>query len=498
MRLHRLTIPLEGAGRAVGAGVVGFTLGSVVGGYLAATDALPLVGSALGVPLGVLFGLGGLAYEVVHYRHFEYEVSVDTLDIASGVLFRRDREIPLERIQNVDIAREVLARVAGLATVKIETAGGGETEARLRYVSLAEARRVQEQIRTRKRSTSVEGATETDDETELFALDDRDLLLLSVLSFDPRLLSVILGVGPMLAPNLAPDLDTIGGATAIVLGLAGAMLAALGLWLLSAFATFVRFYGFRLTRVGDELRYERGLIQRYDGSIPLEKVQTVVLEENVLMRQFGFAALSVETAGYAPGSTTSGGSEAAVPLAARREVVALAREIEPFEMPTLSRPPTRARRRYAGRYALAVVGLTLALAVVSRLLAPVPWYLAGALLLGVPLAAERTWRHRGYGLGEDHAVTRRGFWRRRTHVVPDFRVQTVIERRSFFQRRWSLSSVVIDTASSGGLIGGDAVAIDLDESDAVTLREAVRDRLQAALGDRRSPDGAGESTPATD
>lgn len=488
MKLHKLTILLEGAGRAFGAGIAGFTLGSILGGSLVARGLIPVGGAAAGIPLAILFGAIAVGYEVAHYHHFAYELTGDTLDITSGVFFRREREIPLGRIQNVDISRDVLARLAGVAVVSIETAGGGQTEASLRYVGLNEARRLQEQIRHRKKTASdrEEKAEREPDEAELlFALDDRDLLVLSVLSFDPRLFSVLFVVVPMLGPNIIPDLETASGVVVVLLTVAAVVLTAAGLWLLSAATTFVQFYGFRLHRIGDELRYERGLIQRYDGSIPTEKIQTLVVDENVLMRQFGFAALSVETAGYAPGSTPSGGSEAAIPLAPRGQLIEFAQEIEPFHEPTINHPPKRARRRYVARYTIVVAVMTAVAAAISTYLVRFPWYLLFGVLLVVPVGADRKWRHRWWALGEDYAFTRSGFWRRKTHVVPDFRVQTIIERQTVFQRRWSLGSVVVDTASSSSLLNGGATAIDLDADDASELRERLRDRLQVAIGTRR-------------
>ncbi|MEA5387180.1 PH domain-containing protein [Haloarculaceae archaeon H-GB11] len=88
------------------------------------------------------------------------------------------------------------------------------------------------------------------------------------------------------------------------------------------------------------------------------------------------------------------------------------------------------------------------------------------------LAARATWQNRGRALGEDHVFTRNGFWRRRTQLVPYYRVQTVIEKRSFFQRRWDLSTVVVDTAGSRSLLGDDASAVDVDADDA---REFARE-----------------------
>lgn len=489
MKLHQLTILVRGGSRGLGFAIAGFVLGSAGGGSLAAEGILPPVAASAGFPLAVLFGIVGLGYEVLYHQRFEYELAEETLNIDKGVFFRTEREIPYHRVQNVDIRRSFFQRILGIASVSIETAGGGATEARLQYVSSLEASRLQEEIQRhthRERVTTVEEADEAvpaEREVEdLFELDDHDLILYSVLSFDPRVLSVLFIVIPSIAPMMSGQVDQLMASVVLGLGILGGLVLAFGIWVVSAFARFVQFYGFRLTRVGDELRYERGLIQRYDGSIPLEKIQTVVVEENVLMRHFGYASLSIQTAGYAPGGSPSGGSEAAIPLAKRDQLFELARTIEPFEMPTFERPPKTARHRYLIRYSM-VVGAMLGVAYgLNVFVRPFPWYLVAALFLPMPYAARKKWEHRGWSLLDGYAATRNGFWRRQIHVVPDFRVQTVIDRRTIFQRRWGLGTVVIDTASSRSLMAQDAAAVDVAAETAERLRDAIADRLQAALG----------------
>ena len=476
MKLHPFSIPLRAISRGLSVGLMLFFLGQ----SLAGTDALPF--PLAGPLLVALAGLGVLAvalWQVAYYRRFEYDLTDDGLEIASGVVSRRHREIPLGRVQNVDISRNVVERALGVAALDVETAGGGATEASLRYVGYDEAKRLQREIQRLKRGESgAEAAGERRDEAEdlLFELQTEELVLLSALSFDFRYLS-LLAFGPAALPFVpgVAELAIVGGFVLVAL-LIGA------LWAISAAVTFARYYGFRLARVGDELRYERGLLQRYDGSIPLAKVQTLTLEANVLMRRFGYATLAVETAGYGPGQAPSQGSEAAIPLATRERVLRLAREVEDFDLPAFERPPKRARTRYAVRYALALVGLAGALYALELVVdqpAPVP--LAGiplAFVVVAPVAAHLAWRNRGYATGEDHVFTRNGFWNRTTKVVPYYRVQTVIQSATVFQRRRRLASVVIDTASSAG---GAAAAVDLDAGDAERLREVVAERLQASL-----------------
>jgi len=55
----------------------------------------PAFGGASGFGLlVVLWFVVALGYQLVYYQRFEYELTDDTLDIASGVVSRRNREIP--------------------------------------------------------------------------------------------------------------------------------------------------------------------------------------------------------------------------------------------------------------------------------------------------------------------------------------------------------------------------------------------------------------------
>ena len=192
------------------------------------------------------------------------------------------------------------------------------------------------------------------------------------------------------------------------------------LGLLSGLINAARYYGFSLERDDEELRYRRGLFQKYSGTIPLSKVQSLTIRENVLARRLGYAALYIETAGRAgAGGDSGGGSQAAIPLAERERVRELARTIEPADLGGFERPPKRARQRYAARYTIALLVLTGVFYGVSTALEfQSYWWLPLVGLVLVPVAAHLKWANLGYALREDHVVTRTGFWSRQTKVVP--------------------------------------------------------------------------------
>ncbi|WP_302080064.1 PH domain-containing protein [Salinibaculum rarum] len=480
MKLDRRTIPYRIL--ANGLQIVGLIIFSVVTSASSGGSILSRVGL---VAVLVVLGIGlGVGWEIARFRRIDYELTADTFDLNSGVLSRREREIPYHRIQNVDIGQNIVQRAFGIAEVSLETAGGGSTEAQLRYVSREEADRLQDELSRRKRGAdaTAEGESEATAEVgeTLFELSDREHLVLGMVSADFRFLGALSVLAPILAPQLAgaiaPEADLL-----LLFGPAIALAGLVAFWVLSGFLQILRYYDFELTRRGDELRYERGLLQRYNGTVPLSKIQTVSVQENVLARLLGYASVVIQTAGYAPGQDGSQ-VESAVPIAKRDRAFSLARAVEPFGEVTFERPPTRARTRYAARYTIGLAVLVGVLWLVNAITGLLPlWYTPLVALVLVPVAAHLKWKHLGYYTDGEHVVTRRGFWRRQTIVVPYDRVQVVFSSQTVFQRRRRLGTLTIDTAGGGGFASGDAVALDIDKTVAESLREDVAGNLQRAL-----------------
>jgi putative membrane protein len=482
MKLSPLSIPYKAVQK--GASIV-FTLAFIL--FSGASSFLGGIGGPL-VAVGLL-GLVVVAlvgYEILYYQRYDYELTADSFDIRSGVVSRRNREIPLRRVQNVDISRNVVQRVLGIAALDFETAGGSQTEAAIRYVTFEEAKRLQSEISRLKRGAAEDApAAET---TELFALSDRELAVVGALSFDlrgPGLLAFLLsGSIPVASSFFSFGDEALVLAVGAILVLAAILAVS---WVAGIAIAVVNYYGFRLSRTEDELQYERGLLQRYDGSIPFDKIQTLTIEDNPLKRYFGYATLAIETAGYAPGQGAQRGSEAAVPLAERDRVLTLANDIEQFGTPEFARPPKRIRRRYAARYLIVLGVVTGVLFAVDSLAAlTVPWYATLVVLPVIPVAAHYKWKHRGYWLGNEHVVTRNGFWKRQTKVVPYYRIQTVIDSQTLFQRRWRVATVTVDTAGSLSLVAQDAAAVDIESDEAESVRAELEERLVTSVADRRS------------
>ena len=502
-RLHPLSVPYRIAENGLGLAVVALFAGSSIFGAVAGT-----IGVAAGVALGVGIGVAVVAYGIAYYRRFEYELTADTFDIRSGVFGRREREIPLRRIQNVDISQNVIQRALGIAEVRLETAGASGSEAHLKFVGEARASRLQQEISRLSRSGDDGEPAEAVEARTVFEISDRELGILALVSADAQLLSILFVAGTVLFPAVGSMVDEqlLFPVERGLSALFGPIVTLVGILLIGLVYGVLRatvYYGFELRRTTKELRYERGLLQRYSGTIPLSKIQSLTVEENVLARALGYASLDIETAGGSGGEGEQGGSQSAIPIAERDRVFELLNSIESVGAVEFERPPKRARQRYAARYAI-VVGVVTALlyGVQAAFGLSFYWWAPLGLLALVPVAAHLKWKGRGYYVGENHVVTRNGFWVRRLKVVPYYRVQTVVSSATVFQRRRRLATVTVDTAGSRSLVGSDAQAVDVSRETAERLREHVADELYGSLRRRRrdasTAGGTGRSPNPTD
>ncbi|HEX7091257.1 MAG TPA: PH domain-containing protein [Longimicrobiales bacterium] len=509
-RLHVFSVLFEAAAIARG-----FILPAVVGGISAGGGEFDRIATWT---VGLL-SIPAILLSVARFVAFRYRLERDELIIDSGLLSRRHRVIPLARIQNIDVRETALQRVCGVAELRVETAGSGETEARLRVLSRARAEALRADLLAGRRAAGAAaaaageaaagagGAARAADSTEqpvleLVHLSRRDLLIAGATASEAGLVAAALAGALEFLDELVldppipiPDPEAIlshasGGA--IVLIVAGTALALLlAGWLLSILGALVGYHDFTLELTASELRKRYGLLTRREAVVPLERVQAVRVEESWIRRPLRLAALKIETAGGRPQERQRGGAEAFVPLARAADVPRLvAAVLRGVDYHSLRFQPAhpRARRRAFIRYAAVLSAAGLGLGITLE-----PWWLP---LLPVPplawLAARSYCRNLGHALVPGFVVTRAGLFNRITWVVPDRRIQTVHLTSSPFQRRRGLANVVVDTAAGGGL--REAAVMDIAHADALALLDELARR--AAPRRMRAPARAG--SPAAD
>ena len=422
-------------------------------------DAWEVWGLIVLVPLGLT--------ALVRVLSFRYRFEQTELVIRSGFVFKRVRHIPYDRIQNVDAVQNVLHRLFDVIEVRVETGGGAETEAALKVVN----REALDEIRSMVfagRTSAAAAAEKPVAADVLLAMPPREVFLFGLLHGRGMIVAGALfgllwefGVMDRVGGSFVGDGTSGRGVVRrlargifdevtlpfeqLFLG-AGAVVFALVVFrLASALWNFVTYYGFRLTRSGDDLRCEYGLLTRVTSTIPVRRIQKVVVREGPWHRLGGRVSVGVQTAGGK--AEAAGGSTRSwlAPLVRRDRLASMLDGIVPDAAVRLDWQPVHprgVRREFFGSLFLLLL-LSWALYFYLGRSAAVPIVL---LFLWSYYNARRTVAALGWGVSDETVQFRSGWiWRSRL-VAPLTKVQAVSRRQTPFDRRHRMATVFADTA----------------------------------------------------
>lgn len=408
-RLHPLTPFLRGGAFAI----------VILAGILRDQISHPNYGFIAAVAGAVVLVGGG--YGLVTWLFTRYRLTEDSLRINTGPIVRRNRVLRYDRMQAVDVNQPLLARIFGLAELRMDVAGGEKSEGRLGYLTLADARALR--ARLLAPAAGLHADTPTAPEQIVLTVPTGRV-------FGATLLSSPV-VGSFLATVAVVVVTIVLGQP---LGLLVMVPWALGV-LTPIARNMARLGGFTVSSSPDGLRTRHGLASVEHQTLPPGRIQGLAISQSLLWRLFGWFRVEVDVAGM--GSQSQGGVSSAVvlPVGDRADVATVVSRL--FG----SIDPLAISRHRAPRKA--------------RWLRPF-----GAAFL--------SW-------GSDDAVfvTTEGWIDRRVNVVPHAKTQSVRATQGPLQRLLGLASVAVDTP----LGPVNAVALHRETAEAVSL---LRDQVERA------------------
>ncbi|MEO3923156.1 PH domain-containing protein [Micromonosporaceae bacterium B7E4] len=413
--------------------------------------------------------IGALALSVVSWYNTGYHIVGRELRIHEGLLWRRTRAIPLERLQSVEVVRPLLAQLSGLAELRLEVVGGGKTEAPLAYVTVADAVALRERLlvlagRAPSGPTGAPaeaagpgtvppgqpgapwpgqpgvpgvpglvGTAEPPAGRHLHAVSNRDLLVSQLLT--PQAFLLPFGLAFVLTQFFTEGSWSFIAVASTLTAMAGVVLQPI--------RRVLDDWSFRLARDDAALRVRHGLLETRAQTVPLDRLQAIGVTWPLLWRMKGWLRMRLSVAGIASG-----------------------------ELDNRSHPDRL----------LPVGDLSTAQMIMSEILPGVA--ITGTL---TPPPARARWVHPlartalGAGLSARVFAVRSGLLTRELLVVPYARIQSVRVVQGPLQRRLRLATVYADTAGGPGAAARDR---DLYEAWALAAELTVRARA-ARVSDPR-------------
>lgn len=505
-RLHPLAL-VSGIGTALRQ-----MIGAVFAGGFIAFQGRPGLGLLILVGLVASTAIGIL----LHWWRLSYTVGDDEVRIDSGIVSRTRRILPFDRVEDVSIEQGPLQRVFGVAKVTLETGGSaaGKEEGVLGAVRLERAQALRDHVRTRRSGLAAgvaptgELAAVEAEEPILFAMDGRRLLTLGFFNFSLALfgglfaasqtVGDVLGIDPFERSFWRPLLENNGVGAYLLdhrlgLALSGVVVLIFTGIVTGAIRTFLREYGFRLSRTANGLRRRRGLLTKSDVSLPARRIQAGLIRTGPLRERLGYRELKVQSLAQDIGG---GGDHVLVPLGQWDEIAPVAERLR-WRLPDAEtgwRPVDKAHlwaflawfgpligliglaqgtaltlsgamdsdRNPIGRFArdaggiepaaLLILGFVLAVGVIGALLR---W---------------SDWRHTGWALEDGRLLVRTGWWQRRTLLLPLTSVQSVDLSESGLARRFGIATLVIGVAGGSSHATHRVPSLRRDEASLLRRR----------------------------
>ena len=233
-------------------------------------------------------------------------------------------------------------------------------------------------------------------------------------------------------------------------------------WIIALFGTVLKYANFTVRKVDNDLVITRGLLEKRQFTIPLNRIQAVRISENLIRQPLGYASAYVESAG---GSALDHESSKVLilPIVKKRKIPGL---LEPhlteyhFRV-NISSAPVRAYSRYLLKGWLFTLPIIIAAIWFFR-----PWGVGTLSLLAVSAVwSYLNFKDAGWSLDQGILTFRYRNIVKNTVYMRKNKVQSFSVKESFYQRKKKLATVEAIVKSGHGGAGGKVIDLEKKHVD---------------------------------
>ncbi|WOT05887.1 PH domain-containing protein [Shewanella youngdeokensis] len=256
------------------------------------------------IVVALLSVIGILAFSVLQWLKFRFQISEYKLNIEHGIIFKKVDEIPFSKIQNVRLQQPLYFRPMGLYSLVVETAGSKGNEAELSALKYKAALALKKRLMSEQEqshSTNTEGMPHRCSATQQQTVTQKnlkDLLLFGLYQNNAIWVAVILG--PILGQLDWESMENLASlqsfwawydgniASSSILQIAFALVAFALLYLtfslISMASAVLKYLPYRLSRSGKTLQRTGGIIAKQNDALALTRIQVVKFYQPLIGR----------------------------------------------------------------------------------------------------------------------------------------------------------------------------------------------------------------------
>ncbi|TCI45732.1 hypothetical protein EVJ27_07635 [Exiguobacterium sp. SH3S2] len=441
--------------------------------------------STFGIILRVgilLFLLLDVIQKFFGWRNFRYALDDKTMYIIDGNWIKKEKSLPLYKIQSVHSNSPFLYRLLSVVELTFDTnANSDDASFKLAGVFPNEAKRLEDildQVRHRKTETDLPVEEKTDTTSApvaiekpasrlLYAISTREIIIasltsLSVFAIFPVASTVVSSIDDFI--NLDGTFDQVGewviSASIIAIGVLVLTVLFLSV-IIGMVINFLKYGNFQLERRGDRIRVEKGLLNRSAKEIPYEKIQAIRIKETFIRRWFNIVGVELVAAGTM--DELKDESSTILPFVKRDKAMAVLNEHfnQFIWADTLHRLPTRSL--WIKLMRISWFGLIIS-GVVLYFFRDYAWWLVllWAIIIGGRLLSYMTTR---YARNGRFVELRTGAFNVHSFLTDKPRIEQVQVTQTPLQRRFDVCNVLFSTR---GVLSNEMIEdIPKQEADAM-------------------------------
>ena len=411
-----------------------------------------------------------LIYSILYYINFKFCISDDHEILLNKGVFKKERlTLKFSRVQNVNIAEPFYFTPVNLVNCIFDAAGSVTQEAVLPGVTKAYAQQMRKQIFAFKAQQQPDEQTPSSEHFEAensLRISNKEIAKFGLMS--NMAILAMAAIAPFI--NVLVDfleqqiIAKVEGFYQQELGLLAsaatfAMITLIALLVLTAVMlsvgmSLIRFYNFELYFKGQKFKRIAGLLERHQLSMSMDKVQSIVIKQNLmgrLLKRFTVECLQASSGGIAAGVAAKKNKQTLVlPVLNSEQVDSVCQWIYPwFNSKKLQFNGAEPALLYKNLsfYALIPSAIVLLGCYLGDFNA---WLSLGVLLILAGLVT-LTYQRYGYYLHEDNGrfymVVRKGMIGVHYRVFELYKAQSARSISTYFMRRAGLKSLYIQLAS---------------------------------------------------
>ena len=404
------------------------------------------------ISLIIAFSVIIVVLAIIKWKKNVYCVEDEGMYIKYGVFQIHERTLPFSQVHSADISSSLVQRVFNVCKLEIDTAGGDEKSEISILLSKEEALRVKNIIfKGNKNNDEVEIMEE--ENIKKFTLSLKDLFAMATLS--SRILAgfFIITAFYSKVDDIIPKEfkrrvqvfsdDAMNGvnSTSIIKYIVALIFVMLFIsWMISIIITIIKYYRFTVTREEDNIKLSYGFFDKKEVTIPVKRIQSLIIVEGVIKKPLGYFSLNVETIGY---GKDKGESTMICPMAKKKAINKFFEDILP-EM-NITYDLVKSPRKALKGFLLFRLLVDFIVMILIAIFAPYGYY----VFLLVPILV--IWHYirfsdNGLYYGNDFVVMRYRKLARKTVIIQKECIQSIEKVQNVFQKRKAIAKYKVTIA----------------------------------------------------